>query len=114
LATTAEALADLAGAGIAVVMRTGDNAATARAIGDELGIETIHAEMLPEDKHRIVYELKTQGHIVAMVGDGINDAPALAEAHVGIAMGTGSDVAMESAGVTLVKGDLRGIVRPGG
>jgi Cu+-exporting ATPase len=109
--TTREALRDLAAAGIDVIMLTGDSAATAQAIGRELGIEKIHADVLPEDKIRVVRELQSQGHTVAMAGDGINDAPALAQADVGIAMGTGTDVAMESAGVTLVKGDLRGIAR---
>jgi len=109
--TTAEALDSLHAAGIRVVMITGDSRATAEAVGRELGIDEIHAEVLPEDKNRIVTELQERGAIVAMAGDGINDAPALAKAHVGIAMGTGTDVAMESAGVTLVKGDLRGIAK---
>jgi len=109
--TTAEALAALHEAGIRVVMLTGDSRATAEAVGRELGIDEIHAEVLPEDKNRIVGELQERGGMVAMAGDGINDAPALAQAHVGIAMGTGTDVAMESAGVTLVKGDLRGIAK---
>lgn len=105
------ALEELRTAGIKIVMLTGDNAATAKAVGQALGISDIHAEVLPQDKHRIVKELQNSGRIVAMAGDGINDAPALAQAHVGIAMGHGTDVAMESAGVTLVKGDLRGILR---
>ena len=109
--TTAEALDSLHAAGIRVVMITGDSRATAEAVGRELGIDEIHAEVLPEDKNRIVTELQEGGRMVAMAGDGINDAPALAKAHVGIAMGTGTDVAMESAGVTLVKGDLRGIAK---
>ncbi|WP_405234427.1 copper-transporting P-type ATPase [Lentisalinibacter salinarum] len=109
--TTPEALRSLHEAGISVVMLTGDSRATAEAVGRELGIDEIHAEVLPEDKNRIVTELQERGAMVAMAGDGINDAPALAKAHVGIAMGTGTDVAMESAGVTLVKGDLRGIAK---
>ncbi|MGE0486901.1 MAG: copper-translocating P-type ATPase [Gammaproteobacteria bacterium] len=110
-ASTPEALAALAAAGVEVVMLTGDNAVTAQAVARELGIARVHAELMPEQKLATVCALKAAGHIVVMAGDGINDAPALAEADVGIAMGTGTDVAMESAGVTLVKGDLRGIVR---
>ncbi|PWE18068.1 copper-transporting ATPase [Marinicauda salina] len=109
--TTPEALQTLHEAGIKVVMLTGDSRATAEAIGRRLGIDEIHADVLPEDKNRIVGELRDQGHVVAMAGDGVNDAPALARADVGIAMGTGTDVAMESAGVTLVKGDLRGVAK---
>ena len=110
-ASTPAALAALKEAGIRVVMLTGDNAATARAVAARLGIGELKAEVLPEDKRRLVEALRRQGRIVAMAGDGVNDAPALAAADVGLAMGTGTDVAMESAGVTLVKGDLNGIVR---
>ncbi len=109
--TTPEALRLLADEGIRVVMLTGDNRVTAEAVGGRLGIPDIRADVLPDRKAAIVKELRAQGRIVAMAGDGINDAPALAAAQVGIAMGTGTDVAMESAGVTLVKGDLRAIVR---
>ncbi|WP_269522522.1 copper-transporting P-type ATPase [Coraliomargarita parva] len=109
-ATTKEAVEALHALGITVVMCTGDNPRTAQAVARELEIDEVHAEVSPEDKQRIVNELKQQGHRVAMAGDGINDAPALAAADVGIAMGTGTDVAIESAGLTLVKGDLRGIV----
>ena len=110
-ASTPEALKVLHEEGVQVVMLTGDNRTTAKAVADRLGIDRVQAEVLPEQKSEVVRQLQAEGHIVAMAGDGINDAPALAQAHVGIAMGTGTDVAMESAGVTLVKGDLRGIAR---
>src|SRR5262245_47045131 len=109
--TTPEAIRDLHAEGLRIVMVSGDSRTTAEAVARKLGIDEVHAEVLPEHKIRIVEEFKSQGRIVAMAGDGVNDAPALAAAHVGIAMGTGTDVAMQSAGVTLVKGDLRGIVR---
>ena len=109
--STAEAIRDLHKAGIKVVMLTGDSKTTAQAVAEKLGIDRVEAEVLPDQKALIVKQLQSEGRIVAMAGDGINDAPALAQAHVGIAMGTGTDVAMESATVTLVKGDLRGIVR---
>ncbi len=110
-ATTPEAIADLHAAGVQVVMLTGDSPVTAHAVARGLGIDRVEAGILPARKAEIVRELQAQGKTVAMAGDGINDAPALAQAHVGIAMGTGTDIAMESAGITLVKGDLRGIVR---
>lgn len=109
--TTPEALRTLVDEGIRIVMLTGDNKTTADAVARHLGIAEVEAEVLPEDKSRIVSRLRSEGRIVAMAGDGVNDAPALAAADVGIAMGTGTDVAMESAGVTLLKGDLMGIVR---
>jgi len=92
-------------------MLTGDNETTARAVAGELGIDEVIAGVLPDQKSAAIQDLQAQGHVVAMAGDGVNDAPALARADIGIAMGTGTDVAMESAGVTLVKGDLNGIVR---
>jgi len=110
-ASTPEAIRALHEEGIQVIMLTGDNRVTAQAVAKKLGIDRIEAEVLPEQKASIVKQLQAQGRIVAMAGDGINDAPALAQAQVGIAMGTGTDVAMESAGVTLIKGDLTGIVR---
>ena len=108
-ATTAEALGALRARGLRVVMATGDGHTTAQAVAGELGIDEVHGEVKPADKLRLVERLQKEGKVVAMAGDGINDAPALAKADVGIAMGTGTDVAMSSAGVTLVKGDLRGI-----
>jgi Cu+-exporting ATPase len=109
--TTVEALRELAKEGIQVIMLTGDNAATAQAVAKELCIEHVEADVMPAQKAEKVRALQAQGRKVAMAGDGINDAPALAAAEVGIAMGTGTDVAMQSAGVTLVKGDLRGILK---
>ncbi len=109
--TTPEAIRVLQEEGLRIVMLTGDNETTARAVASELGLDDVLAGILPEGKAAAVKSLQDKGQIVAMAGDGINDAPALAQAHVGIAMGTGTDVAMESAGVTLVKGDLRGIAR---
>lgn len=109
--TTPEALKQLKAEGLRIVMLTGDSKATAEAIAKQLGIDELEAEVLPERKSEVVRQLQQQGRKVAMAGDGVNDAPALAQAQVGIAMGTGTDVAMESAGVTLVKGDLIGIVR---
>ena len=110
-ATTPAALETLRREGIRIVMLTGDNRTTAQAVAAKLGIADIEAEVLPEQKNAIVRRLRAEGRIVAMAGDGVNDAPALAEADVGVAMGTGTDVAMQSAGVTLVKGDLAGIAR---
>jgi P-type Cu+ transporter len=109
--TTAEAIADLHREGLHIVMVTGDNHTTAMAVAATLGIDDVRAEVLPTEKRDVVRQLQQEGRVVAMAGDGINDAPALAEAAVGIAMGTGTDVAIESAGITLLKGDLRGIVR---
>ena len=109
--TTPEAIRMLHKDGIRIVMLTGDNRTTAQAVAGKLGLDDVVAEVLPDQKADAVKRLQGEGRIVAMAGDGINDAPALAQAQVGIAMGTGTDVAMESAGVTLVKGDLRGIVR---
>ena len=110
-ATTPDALRALAAEGVRVVMVTGDNATTAQAVAKRLGIEDVEADVLPEDKEAVVRRYQEQGHRVAMAGDGVNDAPALARADVGVAIGTGTDVAIESAGITLVKGDLMGIVR---
>ena len=109
--TTPEALAALHREGMRVVMVTGDNAVTAKAVAGRLGIDEVEADVLPEQKVEVVKKYQAEGRVVAMAGDGINDAPALAQADVGVAMGTGTDVAMESAEITLVKGDLRGIVR---
>ena len=110
-ATTAAALKDLQAGGLRVVMLTGDNLTTAQAVAKKLGITEIEANVLPDDKHRVVAGFRTKGLVVAMAGDGVNDAPALAAADVGIAMGTGTEVAIRSAGITLVKGDLAGIAR---
>jgi Cu+-exporting ATPase len=110
-ASTPEALADLKRAGLRIVMATGDGRTTARTVADRLGIDEVHSEVKPADKLVLVERLQKEGRVVAMAGDGINDAPALAKADVGIAMGTGTDVAMSSSQVTLVKGDLRGVSR---
>jgi Cu+-exporting ATPase len=109
--TAAAAMRSLRAGGLRVVMATGDSATTAAAVARQLGIDEVHGEVRPEDKAQLIARLKAEGRRVAMAGDGINDAPALAAADVGIAMGTGTDVAISSAPVTLVKGDLRGIVR---
>jgi Cu+-exporting ATPase len=109
--STPEAIRQLHDEKLRIVMLTGDNRTTAEAVARKLGIDDVIPEVLPDQKADVIRRLQHEGRTVAMAGDGINDAPALAQAHVGIAMGTGTDVAMESAGVTLVKGDLRGIVR---
>jgi Cu+-exporting ATPase len=109
--TTQAALDALRDDGLRIVMLTGDNRVTAEAVAHKLGIKDIEADVLPQDKNRIVKKLTSEGRIVAMAGDGVNDAPALAEASVGIAMGTGTEVAIQSAGITLVKGDLAGVAR---
>src|SRR5262249_1716697 len=109
--TTSTALKALSEQGVRIVMLTGDNRRTAEAVASQLGITEVEAEVLPENKSAVVEKLGGEGRIVAMAGDGVNDAPALAAAEVGIAMGTGTDVAIESAGVTLLKGDLTGIVK---
>ncbi|MEQ9449467.1 MAG: HAD-IC family P-type ATPase, partial [Rhodospirillaceae bacterium] len=109
--TSAEALRLLREQGLRIVMLTGDGRRTAEAVARDLGIDEVEAEVLPEDKSKVVKRLQAEGHIVAMAGDGVNDAPALAQADVGIAMGSGTDVAMDAAGVTLVKGDLMGLLR---
>jgi Cu+-exporting ATPase len=109
--STSAALESLRADGIRIIMLTGDNRTTAEAVARRLGIEEVEADVLPEDKHRILRRLRSEGKVVAMAGDGVNDAPALAEADIGVAMGTGTEIAMQSAGVTLVKGDLAGIAR---
>jgi P-type Cu2+ transporter len=110
-ATTPEAIQILRDSGVRIVMLTGDNLVTAAAVGRQLGLDEAKAGVLPQEKYKHVQALQQQGRIVAMAGDGVNDAPALAQANVGIAMGTGTDIAMASARVVLVKGDLRGIAR---
>jgi len=109
--STAEAIRLLKEDGVRLVMLTGDSRTTAQAVARKLGLEQVEAEVLPDQKSQVVKQLQAEGRTVAMAGDGVNDAPALAQAQVGIAMGTGTDVAMQSASVTLVKGDLRGIAR---
>jgi Cu+-exporting ATPase len=109
--TTAEAIAQLHRDGIHIVMLTGDSRTTAEVVARKLGIEKVFAGVLPQQKNEVVKQLQAEGHIVAMAGDGVNDAPALSQANVGIAMGTGTDVAIESAGITLLQGDLRGLAR---
>jgi Cu+-exporting ATPase len=110
-ASTPEAVQLLHQDGVELIMLTGDNRTTAQAVARRLGIDRVEAEVLPEQKHEVIQRLQAEGKLVAMAGDGINDAPALAQAHVGIAMGQGTDVAMQSAGMTLIKGDLRGIAK---
>jgi Cu+-exporting ATPase len=110
-ASTAEAINHLHADGIRIVMLNGDSQAMADAVARDLGIDEVHAEVPPSKKGDVIKQVQSAGRVVAMAGDGINDAPALAQAQVGIAMGTGTDIAMESASVTLVKGDLRGIVK---
>jgi Cu+-exporting ATPase len=109
--STLEAIVQLHRLGLKIIMLTGDNERTANSVAKNLGLDQVEAGVAPQDKHERIQQLRRQGQIVAMAGDGINDAPALAAAHVGIAMGTGTDVAMESAGITLVKGDLRVITK---
>ena len=109
--STLEAVRSLHDLGMRIIMLTGDNEKTAKTVADQVGIDEFRASVRPEDKQEWIKKLRAEGRKVAMAGDGINDSPALAEADVGIAMGTGTDVAIESAGVTLVKGDLRGIVK---
>jgi Cu+-exporting ATPase len=110
-ATTPSAIEQLHKMGLKIVMLTGDNEQTARAVAARLGIDEVHAQMEPAQKHAEIRRLRESSRVVAMAGDGINDAPALAAANVGIAMGTGTDVAIESAGITLLKGDLQGVVK---